>query len=87
MPLPGRWIDAVHDRRPPNSIALEMDSSESPVYGDQEGSAWNGHSRSKYLHPLFVFNQFGDLERSALRLGNVHSGDCWEDVLRPVLVR
>jgi len=35
--LPGRWIDAIHDRRPPKSITLDMDSSESPVHGDQEG--------------------------------------------------
>jgi hypothetical protein len=85
--LPGRWIDAVHDRRPPRVITLDMDSSESPVHGDQEGSAWNGHFQSKCLHPLFVFNQFGDLERCALRPGNVHSADGWQDVLRPVLER
>ena len=85
--LPGRWIDAVHDRRPPKSITLDMDSSESPVHGDQEGAMWNGHFQSKCLHPLFVFNQFGDLERCALRPGNVHSADGWEDVLRPVLAR
>ena len=69
--LPGRWIDAVHERRPPKTVTLDMDSSESPVHGDQEGSAWNGHFQSKCLHPLFVFNQFGDLERCALRPGNV----------------
>ena len=85
--LPGRWIDTVHDRRPPKSITLDMDSSESPVHGDQEGAMWNGHFQSKCLHPLFVFNQFGDLERCALRPGNVHSADGWEDVLRPVLSR
>ena len=85
--LPGRWIDTVHDRRPPKSITLDMDSSESPVHGDQEGAAWNGHFQSKCLHPLFVFNQFGDLERCALRPGNVHSADGWADVLRPVLAR
>jgi len=85
--LPGRWIDAVHDRRPPKVVTLDMDSSESPVHGDQEGSAWNGHFQSKCLHPLFVFNQFGDLERCALRPGNVHSADGWEDVLKPVLAR
>ena len=85
--LPGRWIDAVHDRRPPKSITLDMDSSESPVHGDQEGAAWNGHFQSKCLHPLFVFNQFGDLERCTLRPGNVHSADGWEGVLRPVLSR
>ena len=85
--LPGRWIDAVHDRRPPKVVTLDMDSSESPVHGDQEGAMWNGHFRSKCLHPLFVFNQFGDLERCALRAGNVHSADGWGAVLRPVLAR
>ena len=38
-------------------------------------------------HPLFVFNQFGDLERCALRPGNVHSAHGWRDVLEPVLAR
>ena len=46
--LPGRWIDAVHDRQSPKSITLDMDSSESPVHGDQEGAAWNGHFQSKW---------------------------------------
>src|SRR5262245_53992702 len=37
--------------------------------------------------PLFVCNQFGDLERCALRAGNVHSADGWDDVLKPVVAR
>jgi hypothetical protein len=41
--LPGRWIGAVHRRRPPKMIVLDMDSSESPTCGTQEGSACNGH--------------------------------------------
>ena len=41
--LPGQWIDKVHKRRPPKCIVLDMDSSESPTYGEQEGSAYNGH--------------------------------------------
>jgi len=41
--LPGDWIDTVHRRRPPKIIVLDMDSSESPTYGAQEGSAYNGH--------------------------------------------
>ena len=53
----------------------------------KHGAAWNGHFQSKCLHPLFVFNQFGDLERCTLRLGNVHSTDGWEGVLRPMLSR
>ena len=61
--LSGAWIDRVHARRPPDGIILDMDSSESPTHGEQEGSAWNGHFGCTCYHPLFVFNQFGDLER------------------------
>ena len=85
--LPGRWIDKVHARRPPKIIVLDMDSSESPTYGEQEGSAYNGHFGCTCYHPLFVFNQLGDVERCALRPGNVHSADGWRAVLEPVIVR
>src|SRR3954451_22264798 len=36
--LSGRWIDAVHARRPVRGIVLDMDSSVSPTYGEQEGT-------------------------------------------------
>ena len=75
--LSGAWIDRVHARRPPDGIILDIDSSESPTYGQQEGSAWNGHFRCACYHPLFLFNQFGDLERCMLRPGNVHSAEGW----------
>src|SRR5918998_854800 len=73
--LSGAWIDRVHERRPPDGIILDLDSSESPTHGEQEGSAWNGHFRCACYHPLFLFNQFGDLERCLLRPGNVHSAE------------
>src|ERR671927_1782307 len=85
--LSGRWIDAVHARRPAKVIVLDMDSSVSPTYGEQEGSAYNGHFGCTCYHPLFVFKQFGDLERCALRPGNVHSADGWREVLEPVVAR
>jgi DDE family transposase len=85
--LPGQWIDAVHKRRQPRAVVLDMDSSESPTYGDQEGSAYNGHFDRTCYHPLFVFNQLGDLERCVLRSGNVHSADGWHAVLEPVIAR
>ena len=85
--LPGQWIDKVHQRRPPRIIVLDMDSSESPTYGEQEGSAYNGHFGCTCYHPLFVFNQLGDVERCALRPGNVHSADGWRAVLEPVIAR
>src|ERR1700716_2561322 len=85
--LSGQWIDRVHTRRPPKGIVLDMDSSVSPTHGEQEDSVWNGHYQCTCYHPLFVFNQFGDLERCVLRPGNVHSADGWEGVLKPVIVR
>jgi hypothetical protein len=85
--LPGQWIDKVHQRRPPRIVVLDMDSSESPTYGEQEGSAYNGHFGCTCYHPLFVFNQLGDVERCALRSGNVHSADGWRAVLEPVIAR
>jgi hypothetical protein len=85
--LSGTWIDRVHQRRPPDGVILDMDSSESPTFGQQEGSAWNGHFGCTCYHPLFVFNQFGDLERCMLRPGNVHSADDWRSVLVPVIAR
>jgi Transposase DDE domain group 1 len=85
--LSGAWIDRVHGRRPPDGIILDMDSSESPTYGEQEGSAYNGHFRCSCYHPLFLFNQFGDLERCLLRPGHVHGAEDWRAVLAPVLGR
>ncbi len=85
--LSGQWIDRVHSRRPPRGIVLDMDSSVSPTHGEQENSVWNGHFACTCYHPLFLFNQFGDLERSKLRPGNVHSADGWKEVLEPVVSR
>src|SRR6478672_852762 len=83
--LSGQWIDIVHGHRPPKGIVLDMDSSVSPTHGEQEMSVWNGHYQCTCYHPLFVFNQFGDLERCVLRPGNVHSADGWEGLLKPVI--
>jgi hypothetical protein len=85
--LPGVWIDRVHERKPPKAIVLDMDSSVSPTFGEQEGTAYNGHFGCTCYHPLFVFNQFSDLERCNLRPGNVHSAHEWRSVLEPVVAR
>ena len=85
--LSGQWIGRVHARRPVKTIVLDIDSSVSPTHGKQQGTAYNGHFHCTCYHPLFVFNQFGDLERCALRSGNVHSADSWRAVLEPVVAR
>ncbi len=44
---------------------------------DQEGSAYNGHFACTCCHPLFLFNQFGDLEYAMLRRGNKAGAKYW----------
>jgi len=87
MNLPGMWVDRVHKGKPPKQIILDMDSSVSPTYGNQEGTAYNGYFECTCYHPLFCFNQYGDMERTLLRNGNVHSADNWRSVLEPVIAR
>ena len=68
-------------------VVLDMDSSESPVHGQQEGSAYNGHFESVCDHPLFLFNDHGDCLAAKLRSGNVHSADDWDALLVPEIER
>ena len=68
-------------------IVLDMDSSESPVHGAQEGSAYNGHFESVCYHPLFLFTEHGGCVAATLRPGNVHSADDWDDLLVPEIER
>jgi len=85
--MSGSWIDAVHACAPLNHLVLDMDSSESPTYGDQEGSIYNTYFGCTCYHPLFCFNQFGDVEGALLREGNAHSARDWGDVLEPIVDR
>jgi hypothetical protein len=87
MDLSGRWIERAHRHRQLTRIVLDMDSSVSETYGQKQGSAFNGHFGCTCYHPLFVFNQFGDLERVMLRRGNQHSAKFWRRVLLPVIAR
>jgi hypothetical protein len=87
MDLSGEWIEQANTPRKMKELILDLDSSESPTHGKQEGSAYNGHFGKTCYHPLFCFNQFGDLERAMLREGNVHSAENWQTVLEPVVER
>lgn len=81
------WVDRAMARTPHQRIILDMDSSESPVYGEQEEAAYNGYFECVCYHPLFCFNQFGDCEGAKLRPGNVHSAQGWRGLLEPIVAR
>jgi RHS repeat-associated protein len=83
----GAWVARAMRVTKGGKAVLDMDSSQSPVHGNQEGSAYNGHFCSRCYHPLFVFNQYGDCEGATLRPGNVHSAEGWRDLLEPIVER
>ena len=80
-----QWVERAMAHIPHRRLILDMDSSESPVHGQQEDAAYNGHFECVCFHPLFLFNQFGDCEGATLRPGNVHSADGWQELLEPVV--
>jgi len=87
MNLPGTWIDRVQECAPLDRLILDLDSSVSETHGQQQGSAYNGYFECTCYHPLFLFNQHGDLERAMLRRGNHASAKFWRRVLLPVIER
>jgi len=87
MDLSGTWIDSIHECAPLDKLILDLDSSVSTTHGDQQGSAYNGYFECTCYHPLFLFNQYGDLELAMLRRGNHNSAKFWRRVLLPVIER
>ncbi len=71
----------------PYRTVLDMDSTEIPVYGEQEQSGYNGHFESTCYHPMLLFNGGGDCLAAKLRPGNVHSAEGWEELLLPEIER
>ena len=71
----------------PYRTVLDMDSTEIPVYGEQEQSGYNGRFESTCYHPMLLFNGGGDCLAAKLRPGNVHSAEGWEELLLPEIER
>ena len=63
----------------PQRVVPDIDSTEIPVYGQQEQSAYNGHFESTCYHPLLLFNRAGDCLAAKLRPGNVHRAEGWDE--------
>jgi len=85
--LNAEWVDQAMKRTRHQRIILDMDSSESPVYGEQEGATYNGHFQCVCYHPLCCSNQFGDCEGAMLRPGNVHSAERWREIPETIVKR
>jgi hypothetical protein len=58
----------------PTHVLLDLDSTDDPTHGDQEGSSYHGYYRQHMYHPLLVFDGETDqLITAVLRHGTVHA--------------
>jgi hypothetical protein len=72
----------------PTQILLDLDSTDDPTHGDQEGRASHGYYGQHMYHPLLVFDgETGQLITAVLRPGTVHAGHSALAILRRIVAR
>jgi hypothetical protein len=70
----------------PTHIILDIDGTDDPTHGQQEGSAYHGYYRQHMYHPLLVFDgQTHQLITAVLRPGNTHGSTGVIAVLKRVV--
>jgi hypothetical protein len=72
----------------PTHIVLDVDSTDDPTHGEQEGSAYHGYFRQAMYHPLLIFDgTTGQFITAILRPGNAHAGAGALAILQRVVAR
>ncbi|MBM4296055.1 MAG: transposase [Deltaproteobacteria bacterium] len=74
-------------RKNKKRLIIDLDSTEDPAHGKQEGVAYHGHFAKNCFHPLFAFTSDGDCLGAKLRPGNVHSADGALKFIKPIVKR
>jgi hypothetical protein len=70
----------------PTHIVLDLDGTDDPTHGAQEGSAYHGYYRQHMYHPLLIFDgETGQLITAVLRPGNTHGSAGVVAVLKRVV--
>jgi hypothetical protein len=72
----------------PTHLLLDLDGTDDPTHGDQEGSAYHGYYQQYMYHPLLIFD--GDTDQlltAVLRPGTVHASRGVVAVLRRLVRR
>ncbi len=82
-----RTADTLLRRRNKRRLIIDVDSTEDPVHGKQEGAAFNGYFDQICYRPLFCFTNKSDLLSAKLRPGNAHSADGVLDLISPLVDR
>src|SRR2546422_4487602 len=72
----------------PTQLVLDLDGTDDPVHGNQEGGGYHGFYREHMYHPLLVFDgQTNQLITAVLRPGRCHESRFVVLVLRRLLKR
>jgi hypothetical protein len=72
----------------PTRLVLDIDGTDDPIHGHQEGGAYHGFYREHIYHPLLIFDgQTDQLITAVLRPGRCHESRCVVLVLRRLLKR
>jgi hypothetical protein len=80
------YLRAREQDGPPAHILLDIDSTDDPTHGAQEGSRYHGYYRQHMYHPLLIFDGETDhLLTALLRPGNAHASRGVLSVLRVLL--
>src|SRR5918911_243323 len=81
----------IHERQRagvPTHLVLDLDGTDDPTHGEQEGSAYHGFYREHMYHPLLIFDgQTDQLLCAVLRPGHCHGARFVVLVLRRLLKR
>jgi hypothetical protein len=77
--LLGCYLAQRERHGPPGYVLLDLDSTDDPTHGEQEGSAYHGYYGQHMYHPLLAFDgTTNQLIGARLRPGNAHAS--WDAV-------
>jgi hypothetical protein len=67
----------------PDHVLLDLDGTDDPTHGNQEGSSYHGYYRQHMYHPLLIFDgHTNQLITAVLRQGTVHASHGVVAILR-----
>jgi Transposase DDE domain group 1 len=70
----------------PEKVLLDLDATDDPTHGEQEGSFYHGYYRQHMYHPLLVFDgESGHLICALLRAGNTHASNSAVALLKRIV--
>lgn len=79
-------LDKIHGFRKAEALFIDLDSTHSDTYGEQESSSYNSHYGTMGFHPLVAFDGVtGDFLKAKLRPGNVYTSNGVVEFIQPLI--